>query len=86
MTDRYSGPTQPASVVPDAQLQQIAYLVDNLKDTQNTALIEQKLRQLDELVQRFRAEAGLQGQDEEVLEAAPNLGLAGKNFVPTMPF
>lgn len=84
-TSRSSVPFQPASVVPEGQLQHIADLVASLKSTQNTSSVEQHLQQLDEEVKRFRVQLGLQGQDEEAFDGFQSPWLTGMNLITHHP-
>ncbi|CAN8099215.1 unnamed protein product [Discula destructiva] len=69
-----SGPERLATLtlVPESQLQQIAQLIEDLKDVRDTELVEQKLRQLDAEVQRFRIQLGLPNQDDEAWNTFQN--------------
>lgn len=80
------GPVQSEDALEEAKLQKIAHLVEEIKNVHGTKLVEQKRRQLDEEIQRFRIQLGLQGQYDETLDPWENPGLTegkhGPIFVP----
>lgn len=73
--------TEVASIVPDEQLQKIEDLLGDLQPEegiQNDELVEQKLRELEEEVQRLRRQLGLPDQDVDLLDPFQYTGVPGK--------